>query len=111
MCAIQRGGCRVKACAHTKPYRFCAATKLDYEWSPFSLRDSRASEARARVKITPREKGETQRGERKNEVTLSPPRLAFLAWGNFHARSRFTWATIPEEKWGLLVVYHEIHNG
>ena len=53
---------------------------LDYEWSPFFLRDSRASETRARVKITPREKR--------------------LAWGDFHARS-----TIPEEKWGLLVVY------
>ena len=102
MCAIQRGGCRIKAYAHTKPYSFCAATKLDYEWSPFFLRDSRASEARARVKITPREKGETRRGERKNEVTLSPPRLAFLARGNFHARSRFACATIPEEKWGLL---------
>ena len=35
---------------------------LDYEQSPFSLRDSRASETRARVKITPREKGETWRG-------------------------------------------------
>ena len=58
---------------------------LDYEWSPFFLRDSRASEMRARVKITPREKK--------------------LAWGDFHARSRFARSTIPEEKWGLLVVY------
>ena len=24
----------------------------------------------------------------------------FLAWGDFHARSRFTRSTIPEEKWG-----------
>ena len=23
-----------------------------------------------------------------------------LAWGNFHARSRFARSTIPEEKWG-----------
>ena len=23
----------------------------------------------------------------------------FLAWGDFHARSRFTRSTIPEEKW------------
>ena len=42
--------------------------------------------------------------ERQNAVgrenfSLSPPRLAFLAWGDFHARS-----TIPEEKWELLVV-------
>ena len=27
-----------------------------------------------------------------------------LAWGDFHARSGFTPSTIPEEKWGLLVV-------
>ena len=58
---------------------------LDYEWSPFFFRDSRASETRARVKITPREKR--------------------LAWGDFHARSLFARSTIPEEKWGLLVVY------
>ena len=31
-------------------------------------------------------------------------RLAFLAWGDFHARSRFARPTIPQEKWGLLVV-------
>ena len=36
--------------------------------------------------------------------SLSPPHLAFLA-GDFHARSRFARSTIPEEKWGLLVVY------
>ena len=24
----------------------------------------------------------------------------FLAWGHFHARSRFARSTIPEEKWG-----------
>ena len=60
------------------------------------LRDivERAKRERA-WKITPSEKGET-RGERKK---LSPSRLAFLAWDDFHARS-----TIPEEKWGLLVV-------
>ena len=32
-------------------------------------------------------------------------RLAFLAWGDFHARSRFVLSTIPEQKLGLLVVY------
>ena len=47
---------------------------------PFFLRDRRASETRARVKITPREK--------------------FLAWGDFHSRSRFPRSIIPEEKWG-----------
>ena len=54
---------------------------LDYEAFPFS----RASETRAYMKITPR---------------VSP----FLAWGDFHARS-----TIPEEKWGLLVVYEIVY--
>ena len=37
--------------------------------------------------------------------SLFPPRLVFLAWGDFHARSHFARSTIPEEKWGLLVVY------
>ena len=32
------------------------------------------------------------------------PGLAFLAWGDFHARSCFARSTIREEKWGLLVV-------
>ena len=27
------------------------------------------------------------------------------AWSDFYARSRFARSTIPEEKWGLLVVY------
>ena len=30
---------------------------------------------------------------------------AFSRVGDFHARSRFARSTIPEEKWGLLVVY------
>ena len=29
------------------------------------------------------------------------PRLAFLAWGVFHARLRFARSTIPPEKWGI----------
>ena len=37
---------------------------------------------------------------------LSPPRLAFLVWSDFHMRLRFARSTIPEEKWGLLVVYY-----
>ena len=41
---------------------------------------------------------------------LSPPPLAFLEWGDFHARSRFARSTIPEEKWGLLVVYVKLQN-
>ena len=35
------------------------------------------------------------------------PSLAFLAWGDFHARSHFASSTIPEEKWRLLVVYSD----
>ena len=31
--------------------------------------------------------------------------LSFLAWIDFHARSRFARSTNPEVKWGLLVVY------
>ena len=34
----------------------------------------------------------------------------FLAWGDFHARWRFARSTIPEEKWGLLVVYFVIRT-
>ena len=53
----------------------------------FFFRDSRASETRARVKITPCEK-------------KRPRVLPFLAWCDFHALSRFARPTIPEEKWG-----------
>ena len=64
-------------------------------------------------------KGDTRRGERKMRdyrqspsfwpftadwfwsVKFSPHRVSpFLAWGDFHARSRFARSTIPEEKWG-----------
>ena len=38
--------------------------------------------------------------------SLSLPNLAFLVWGDLHARSRFARSTIPEEIWGLLVVFH-----
>ena len=47
---------------------------------------SRERETRARVKITSREK-------------ITPRRVSpFLAWGDFHVRSRFARSTIPEEK-------------
>ena len=45
------------------------------------------------------------------------PRLAFLAWGVFHARLRFARSTIPAEKWGItrsLVVrprFGHVRNG
>ena len=53
---------------------------------PIFLRDSRASETRAHVKVTPRE-------------------------DDFHARSRFARSTIPEEKQGLFVVYQNSNSG
>ena len=46
-------------------------------------------------------------GREKNEALsvvphfcLSPPRLAFLAWGDFHTGSRFVRSTIPKGKRG-----------
>ena len=40
--------------------------------------------------------------EEKNQTfRMSPRRVSpFLAWAEFHARSRFARLTIPEEKWG-----------
>ena len=34
------------------------------------------------------------------ETKRHASRLAFLTWGDFHARSRFARSTIHEEKWG-----------
>ena len=53
-------------------------------------------------------KGDTRRGERKMRKNhfshfspFSPRRVSpFLAWGDFHVRSRFACSTIREEKWG-----------
>ena len=53
---------------------------------------------RERVKISPTRK-KRRGGREKND------HVSRLAWGDFHARSRFARSTIPEEKWGLLVVY------
>ena len=49
------------------------------------------SETRARVKITTR--------KRRDPVGRKGV-SSFLAWGDFHARSRFACSTIPEDKWG-----------
>ena len=56
--------------------------------------NSRARETRALVKITRREK------RRHENFSLFPPRLPFLAWDDFHARSRFARSSIHEDKWG-----------
>ena len=45
---------------------------------PLFLRDSGASETRARVKITPREKGEHAAGREKNEGLQKKPKLLHL---------------------------------
>ena len=54
----------IKKCVNAPP-QDSIIIALDYEWSPFFLRESRASETQARLKITSLEKGKTQRGERK----------------------------------------------
>ena len=38
--------------------------------------------------------------ERRKPRLRVVPHFSFLAWGDFHARSRFARPTIPEEKWG-----------
>ena len=50
-----------------------------------------------RANASARENHPTQE-RRDAHFSLSPQRLAFLAWGDFHARSRFARSTIPEEK-------------
>ena len=57
-----------------------------YAWVPFNTK------LRARVKITPREE-----------------RHLFSRGGEFHARTLFAPSTIPEEKWRLLEVWHELN--
>ena len=41
-----------------------------------------------------------KRGKIFSLFSLSRRVSSFLAWGDFHARSRFIRSTIPEEKWG-----------
>ena len=42
-----------------------------------------------------------EKATRGGERALSPRRASpFLAWGEFHARSRFARSTIPDEEWG-----------
>ena len=44
---------------------------------------------------------------RENHPTRG--KAPFLAWGDFHARTLFAPSTIPEEKWWLLEVWHELN--
>ena len=91
-------------CVNRSPIRYEFRGRLRVVPIAFFLRDSSTSETRARLKIAPREKGETRRGESNLNFSLSPPRLAFLSWGDFQACSRFARSTIPEGKWGPFVV-------
>ena len=44
---------------------------------------------------------EASSGKRiKSQLLATRGVSPFLAWGDFHARSRFARSTIPEEKWG-----------
>ena len=47
---------------------------------------------------------------KRERAWKSPLRLAFLVWDYFNARSRFARSTMPEKKWGLLVVYFPIFD-
>ena len=81
------------------------------------------SETRARVKLNyPTRERRDAVGRRKNEGLQTKPKLLTpleplqglegliltaayrLSRGDFHARSRFVRSSVPEEKWGLLVV-------
>ena len=63
---------------------------------PFFLRDSRACETRAHLKITPREERTLLLAY--EQCTTREKRRA---WGDFHVRSRFARSTISKEKWGF----------
>ena len=52
---------------------------------------------RARVKISPREKGKT-----RDVAGSFLTRLAFLAWDDFHARARFARSTFPDRTNGFI---------
>ena len=56
---------------------------------------------RARLRVVPYfSSGIVERAKRERARKASG---GFLAWGNFHARSRFARSTIPEENKGVLV--------
>ena len=80
---------------------------------PIFLKDSRGSKTEHAWKLPharkarrggEREKWFELKNEMKNHFCLSPPHLAFLAWADFHTHLPFAPSTIPEGKWGLLVV-------
>ena len=95
--------------------------ELDYEWSPFLLRDSRSERnASARENQPTRERWDAAVREKNEGLQTKPKLLTFcvaLTFFSLTAASRlslvgwflralaFARSTIPEEKWRLLVVY------
>ena len=69
---------------------------LDYESSAFFLGDSKSEQnASARENHPTRERRDAAVRE-KPHFSLFPPRLTFLAWGDFQEHSSFARSTIPE---------------
>ena len=57
------------------------------------------------MKISPREKGKT-----RDMAGSFLTRLAFLAWGDFHARARFARSTIPDRTNGFIFFNKEMYD-
>ena len=61
---------------------------------------------RARLRVVPHfssgivERTKRERAWKSPRARKGDTRIAFFAWGDFQARSRFARSTIPEEKWG-----------
>ena len=80
---------------------WCGVILLDYESSPVFLREGRASKTRARVKITPREKGETRRWERKmRDYWQSPSFWPFTADWFWSVKFVSLFKSIKRIQWG-----------
>ena len=62
-----------------------------------------------RLRVVPHlSSGDSRARARENHPTRERRDAVERAWGDFHAPSRFARFTIPEEKWGLLVVYKAV---
>ena len=54
-----------------------------------------------RLRVVPHFSSAIVERAKRERVKINQRRVSpFLAWGDFHARSRFAHSTIPEEKWG-----------
>ena len=77
-----------------------AFSRIDYEQFLFFLRDSRASETRACVKIIPRKKEETRWGERKMKNLFSNRRVSPFPRGVIFTRARVSLTLLSLRKNG-----------